>query len=102
MALGLPPVGDSVAWTGSLVIALVTLAIGMQKALRIWSAGATDLNRSQGENQVIKLLREELERLAEKNEALDIKLEKLQEEVASLRLEVVEKDKKIAQLQTRG
>ena len=93
MAIGLPPIGDAVTWTGSLVIALVMVALSMQKALRLWSAGSTDLNRTQGENQVIKILREELDRLARHNLALDEKIARLNEVIDSL-----QKDK--SELQT--
>lgn len=90
MALGLLPASDAITWAGSIALGAVSLGLACQKLLRIWAAGTTDLNKQEGENQVVMLLRTELDRIVAQNIVLDKKLVDMILIVESLRNQNIE------------
>lgn len=85
MDLGMPPPSEAVTWASSIAVGAVAFAFSIQKILKIWADGTTGINTSNGENQVVTLLRDELERTDKKNKELDAKVVQLIALVESLR-----------------
>jgi predicted nucleic acid-binding Zn-ribbon protein len=76
---------DAWSWAGTISVGVIATLLAIQKALNLWTQGTTAINSSQGENQVVTLLRAELERYATQNNRLDSKIVELIQLVDSLR-----------------
>lgn len=84
MTLGFPPPTEAITWAGTIAVAVVTAALSLQKVMHIWAKGSTDLNSTQGENQVVTLLRSELERAYRQNTNLETKIDSLEADTSTL------------------
>jgi len=63
---------------------------GFQKVRSVWNSDKLSADKSDATAEVIKLLREEVERLSARNEALEVMLEEHRKEVVRLRKRVMQ------------
>jgi hypothetical protein len=71
-------------WGSAIVLALGSLAVGVRKLLRMSAADKAATARSDGETDVVELLRSEVERLGKQNAALAEFANRLQLELLQL------------------
>lgn len=68
----------------------VAALLGLQKIRSAWSGDKLSAEKSDATSEVVKLLREELERLSAKNEALEAMIEEQRHEIIKLRRRVMQ------------
>ena len=87
MAIAIPLATEAMNWATAIGFGAVGLALSIQKLLKVWANGRTDINKAEGENQVVLLLREELGRIACQNKLMDAKLSELHVAINALHAE---------------
>lgn len=75
---------DTIGWASTAAAVVVGLVLGAQKAMKSWAGNARDIERVQGEVDIVQLLRTELERMAAQNDKLATLVNRLQAQVIEL------------------
>ena len=75
---------ELIGWTGALVAGVIGLVIGIQRAVKQWAGNSLDLQKVQGEMDVVSLLRAELERMRIQNDKLATLVNKLQTQLIDM------------------
>lgn len=71
-------------WVGAGVAGIISVILGAQRAMKAWAGNARDIEKVNGEADVVSLLRGELGRMATQNDKLAALVNKLQSQLIDL------------------